>query len=99
MLLFNERTRRLDEVAVAYTRWARRLAGAAAEAKIEMPHHVRRHRQRSLLEALHEIDAPARRIHFGTQLDVCRACRQAQPAVHAVEKLIVLDEARCGPLF
>src|SRR5438477_12731566 len=74
-------------------RGAGRLAGAAAEAEIEVPHDLPRRQERTVLERTHEVDTPARRVRLGTQLEVRRARGETEPAVHAGVELLVLDEA------
>ena len=57
---FDPWPRRLDERAVRNTGRARRLAGPAAEAQIEMSDHLGRRVETPLLETAHEMDAAAR---------------------------------------
>ena len=96
VMLLDKRARCFDEVAVAHARRAGRLAGPAPEAQIEMARDVGRHPDGAVLQRLHEIDPPARRIHLGTELAVGRAGAQTEAAMDAVEKLLVLDEAADG---
>ena len=81
--LLDERTRRLDQRAVRHAGRTRGLAGAAAEAEIEMPDHLRRRLEPAVLERAHQVDAAARRVRLGAELDVRRAGGQAEPAVDA----------------
>ena len=73
---------RLDEIAVAHPRRARRLAGQAPEAAVEV-HGGVGERQRALERFLHQHDAPARRVHLLAEHHVGRAGGQAEAAVHA----------------
>src|SRR5207249_10065874 len=88
-----ERTGRLDQRAVRHAGRTGGLAGSATEAEVEVAHHLRRRLQRTVLERPHETDAPARRVRLGAELDVRRACREAEPPVHAGGELLGLDEA------
>ncbi len=42
----------------------------------------------------HEVDAPARRVGFDSELEIGGAGLEAQPAMHAIEKAIVVDRDR-----
>src|SRR5437870_52166 len=93
----DERARRLDQRAVRHARGAGRLACPAAEAEIEVPHDLPRRPERALLERAHEMDASARRVRLRAELEVGRARREAEPAVHAGIELLVVDEAHRQP--
>ena len=89
----DERPGRLDQRAVLDARRARRLAGTAAEAAIQVLHDGRRRIEAALLQRAHEMDAPARRVGLLPELDVGRARGEAEPAVDAGEEPLGLDEA------
>ena len=73
-------------------RGTRGLASAASEAQDrDGARRRRRASRRALGERLHQVDAPARRIHLGPRQHVGRARLQAEPAMHAVEQQFVFD--------
>src|SRR6266481_944195 len=47
-------------------------------------------------ERLHQVDPPTRRIHLGTRQHVGRARLEAEPAMHAVEQELVIDDVAHG---
>ena len=61
-----------------------------------MSHDLGRRLEASLLERAHEVDAAARRVGLGAQLEVRRAGGLAEAAVHAGEQLVDVDEALRG---
>src|SRR6266700_265394 len=73
----------LDELAVRHPRWADRLAGAAAEAEIEMRLGRLRQGDAPLGQRLDQHDAAARRVHLGAEDREGRAIGEAEPAMHA----------------
>jgi hypothetical protein len=77
------RARRLEQGAELHAGRASRLAGAAAEAKIEVTLIGLGRLEPPLGDGAHEIEAAARRVHLLTEHAVGRALRQADAAVHA----------------
>src|SRR5215467_12431082 len=75
--------RGLDELAVGHAGGAHRLAGAAAEAEIEMGDRGVAQLEPALRERLHDKDAAARRVHLGAEDGEGGAVREAEAAVHA----------------
>src|SRR5215210_2233928 len=75
--------RGLDELVVLHPRRTGRDAGHAPEAEVPVANHLVVHRL--LVEALvHQVDAPARRVHLLSEEHVRRARRQAEATVHAL---------------
>src|SRR6185437_5375100 len=92
----------LDEPVVAYPGRAGRHTGHAAEAGVEVPDH--RRAQRLALDALlHQVDAPARRVHFLAPQHVRGAGGQAESTVDAVVdqlepgRVVVIERAHQMP--
>ena len=75
--------RGLDELAVRDAGRAGRLAGAAAQAEIEMGNRGVGQVDPALGERLDQHDAAARRVHLRPELGEGRAVGEAEPAVHA----------------
>ena len=73
------------------------LASAASQARVEMAHDVVVECHPPLRERLHQVDAPARRIHLGARQQVGRARLQAKPAMHAIEQEVVFDHVARRP--
>ena len=73
----------LDQPVVVDPGRARGHAGHAAQAPVEVPHH-RRAQRLPVEPLLHQVDAPARRIHLLAPQHVRGAGGQAEAAVHAV---------------
>ena len=68
---------------------AGRLAGAAAQAQVEMPGHVGvLRRQRALVHLPHQHDPPARAVRLAARFQIGRAGRQAQAAVDAGHQVL-----------
>ena len=82
-LALDLRARRLDELAVGHARGTHGLAGAAAEAEIQVRGGGVGQGDASLGQRLDQENAPARRVHLGAQLGERRAVGEAEPAVHA----------------
>ena len=93
-LVLDRRARALDESVVANARGARRHAGHAPEAAVEVLGDRGVERDRSVESGVHEVDAPARRVHLLAPEDVRRAGRQAEPAVDAVVDVLADHAAR-----
>ena len=75
---------RFEAVAVLHARGAHRLAGAAAEAAIEMIDECRiGHGEIAALERPHQLDAAARRVGLIASSEKCRTGLKAEPTVHA----------------
>jgi hypothetical protein len=75
--------RGLDELAIGHARRAHGLAGAAAEAQVEMRRGGVRERDAALRHRLDQEDAPAGRIHLRAEQGEGRAVGEAEAAVHA----------------
>ncbi len=75
--------RHLEQPAVGHARGAGGLAGAAAQAMVEVLEQRVAGRDARLGEAAHEVEAPARRVGLELERAVGRAGGQAQPAVDA----------------
>ena len=73
----------LEELAERHAGGTGRLAGATAEAEIQVARHGGREPDPVLGRRAHEIDPAARRVHLLAEDAVGRALRQADPAVHA----------------
>ena len=86
----------LENVRVFDARGAGGLAGPAVQALVQVLQHLFLGRQLALQQPLHQIDAPARRVHLDAQLAIGGAGLQAQPAVHAGGHL--LEAGRAGRL-
>src|SRR5262249_37906148 len=82
-----------------HARGAHRLAGAAAEAEIEMRDRGVAQLEPSLRERLHDEDAAARRVHLGAEDGERGAVREAEAAVdagvHALHVVAVEGERTC----
>ena len=74
----------LDQPVVLHTRRARRNARHAAETPIEVFDDGVAQRDRPVHEALHQVDAPARRVHLLVPEGIGGARREAEAAVDAV---------------
>src|SRR5262249_8515408 len=93
--LTERRAGRLEERAEPDSRRARGLARPAAQAEVEMAAEDRAQTYPTLGGRSHEVDAPARRVHFLAKHAIGRALRQADPAVHTFSNLVEI-EARGG---
>ena len=69
------------------------LAGAAAEAKVDVAHGGVGQRQAAVLERAHEVDSAAGRVVLVAGLQVGRARGKAEAAVDAGKRLVVIEEA------
>src|SRR2546421_9396346 len=78
------RARRFDQLVVLHARWARGEARHAAEAMVEMADVGIRHLRVAFGAELHQVDPPARGIHFLPPGEVGRAGGEAEAAVHAL---------------
>src|SRR5262249_31313442 len=97
--------RGLDQLVKLYSRRTGRHAGHAAEAVVDVLDEVLGHADLTMRGHLHQLDAPARRVHLLTPKQVCRASRQAEAAVHTVRdelgigRVVLVEgtqEAICG---
>ena len=70
------------------------LAGAAAEAQIDVADGGVAEREASILHGAHEMDATARRIVFVAGFEIGRAGGKAEAAVNARERFLVVEEGR-----
>ncbi len=77
------RARRLEQLAERHAGRTRRLAGATAEAEVEVPAERLGERDPSLGGRAHEIETAPWRVHFLAEHTVGRTLRQADPAVDA----------------
>ena len=85
--LLHPRACLLQQRPVAHARRARRIARAAAEAQERLLHDHVAQRDLPLRQAPHQVDAAARGRGLAACLEVGGAGGQAQPAVHAVERV------------
>ena len=92
MVALDPVARAFDQLAVMHARGARGLASAASEAQIEMAHRVGIELEPALRERLHQIDTATRRIHLGARQRIGRARLEAEPAMHAIEEQLVIDD-------
>src|SRR5204862_574045 len=81
-----------EQFAVFHATRAGGFARPAAEAEINMPHGSVAQRQASVLHGAHEVDAAAGRVVFVAGFQIGWARRQAQPAMNAGERLVVVDK-------
>src|ERR1700674_341944 len=83
-LSFDLRARSFDEFSVVNTGRARRHASHAAQTAIEVAHPRRIHLRGTLARHLHQINPPARRIHFLPPQHIGGTHWQTKSAVHAL---------------
>src|ERR1700674_2564179 len=83
---------RLDDPAIGHSGRTPRLAGAAAEAEIDVAHLVLIEGHRLALPLGHEVDATPRRFRLETRDAEGRARVQAQAAVNARGKVVVAEK-------
>ena len=95
-LVLDSRARGLDQTVVAHARRTRGEARHAAEAAVEVLRHGRVQRDRPVETSVHEMDAPARRVHLLAPQHVRGARREAEPAVDAVRGVLA-DHAASTP--
>ena len=86
--------RRFDQEIVAHARRTGGDTAHAAKACIEMPAHDVIEHDRTIRDALHQIDATARRIAFVRPRIVRRAGGQAEPAMYAL-----INQFGCGRMM
>jgi hypothetical protein len=92
VLLFDVVAGVFEQFAVFHATGAGGFARPAAEAEINMPHRGVAQRKASVLHGAHEIDAAAGRVVFVARFQIGWARRQAQPAMDAGERLVVVEE-------
>ena len=91
--------RGFEQLAVLHARRADALAGAAAEAALDVARErAGLYAQPPLLDRAHQVDAPARAVVLVARLHVGRAGFEAQPAVDAREQLALLGDQRAREL-
>ena len=94
--------RHLEQAAVRHARRAGGLAGAAAQALVEVLEQRVAGRDAGLGEAAHQVEPPARRVGLDPERAVGRAGAQAQPAVdaraqvHARRGVLGVEPAEAG---
>ncbi len=82
---------RFQNAAIRDCRRAGRLAGAAAQAQVQMPRHVSiRGRQRSFVHFPHQHDPPARAVRLAPRFQIRRAGREAEAAVNAGHQILFM---------
>ena len=96
IILLDLRARGFHQLAVFDARGARRLAGAAIQALIDMLHEGIAERQAALIHQHDLANSPAGRIGFEAPEFVCRAMIQAQAAVNAVRVVVIRGDVRAG---
>jgi hypothetical protein len=89
----------IDEVHVMHPGRARRHAGKAGEAAVDMLDHLGGRRGAVLQHVLDQVDASARRIELVAQQHIGRAGRGAEAAVHArAQDALRFRDVRIGEL-
>ena len=83
--------KRLNQFAILDAGRARRFARPAVEAQVEMVMNLVIQLQAAVGNGAHEVDAAARAIRFEAKLEVCRASRGAQAAMHAIQEQLIVD--------
>ena len=91
-MLFDVVTGVFEQFAVFHAAGTGDFARPAAEAEIYMAHRGVTQRQASVLHGAHEVNAPARRVVFVARFQISRARGQAKPAMHAGQRLVVVEE-------
>src|SRR6516225_2193507 len=86
-------TEGFDQPAVLHARRAGRFATATIEAQVEMFLDARTELEPAVDHRAHEVNPPARAVVLVARFQIRRTGRRAQTAMHAVEKLFVLDLA------
>ena len=81
----------LDQFAILHTGRARRFASPAVQAEIEVATNLIIQGKSPVRYGAHQIDAAARAVRFGAQLDISGTGGGAQATVNAVEEQFVID--------
>ena len=92
--LFHAETEGLDQPAIVHARRARRFAGPAVKAAIQVMPHALVERHLALGHETHEVDPAARPVVFVADFGVRRARRSTQPAMHAIQEQAEIDSRR-----
>jgi hypothetical protein len=87
-----------DKPTVLDAGWTRGFAASASEAKVQVAANFGVKRDASVGQCPHEVDASARSVRFGPKLCVRGTGREAQTAMDAIEKQLVVDAGRLGRL-
>ena len=83
MVMLDDRPRFFDERRIAHAGRARRFARHASEAGIEVLDERLSNANAALGPRLHQVDAPARGIHFPSEEQITGTGRQTEAAMHA----------------
>src|SRR5437773_11390781 len=81
-----------EQFAVGNPAGTGRLAGAAAQAQVNVPHRGSADWQPPVLDGAHEINAPTGGIIFVAGFQIGRAGREAKTTVNAGQRLVVVEE-------
>ena len=84
-------TKWFDQPAVLHARGTRRFAGSAVEAQFQVMLDGIGQLDATIHHAAHQIDASARTVVFVAGLEVRRARRRTQPAMHTTHEVAVVD--------
>ncbi len=105
MLTLDLRPSRFDELAVVNSRGAGGHTRHAAQAFVEMPDPFRVHGGSAFAGHLHQVNAPARGVHFLSPEHIRRAGGETKSAVHALVdnlgggRMVLVKRTCTGELF
>ena len=92
-MAFDVRAGFFQQLAILNSAGTSSFARPATKTKIDRAHDRRRHRQPAGVERAHEVNSPARRIIFVTRFEISRTRGEAEPAVNAGQRLLLIEEA------
>ena len=93
-MLLHMIARVFKKIAVLDAAWTRDFAGAAAEAKVEMPNCFGIQGKPATLDGAHEVNAATRGIVFVSGFQISRAGRKAEAAMNAGHRFLFVEERR-----